>query len=233
MNILIVEDNEKQMQALELLIKEFFNENNLDYQIHIYDHILDIEEMANGCDIIFLDIEVNGENGIDAALKLRKNNKDIKLIFVSNHKKYLVDGYKAHADRYFLKPINKTEFNVEMKDVLNSYILNNMFIKDDKISKSRVHIREILFIEVLQRKTILHMINKSPLELLYPLSWWQEKLKDAYFSQTHRSFLVNMQNVTSYNSTAVNLINSKNIPLSRTYRMEFEKNYQFYLNVLL
>lgn len=232
MNVLIVDDNTIDANRLYKLLYNFFYLNHIECKVHIVNNVNDIK-LGNEYDLIFLDIEINNSNGICVAKELRKFNKNTRIIIVSNYEKYALEGYKVQANRYFLKPVNPVEFNAEMSDVLKQYILQNKYFMDNKLCNHKIYYRDILYIETLQRHSYIYLSNDDPIISLYPLKYWTEIFKDAYFAQSHKSFIVNLQNVSSFNSNEINLINNKKLPLSRKYKESFLKQYQLFLDVLV
>lgn len=233
MKILIVDDDKRDIESLRLLLNDFFKKYNMNHEISIMYTIKDINLLCSGYDIIFLDIEIKDINGIMIAQEIRKVNKHTKIIFVSNYDKYSLEGYKVRADRYFLKPIVASEFNAEMKDILQCYILDHLYIYDTKICNQRIFYRDILYIEIIQRHSYIHVLNGKPIITPYTLKYWEGKLCDAYFGQPHKSFFINLQNVSSFNSNEIKFINDEKIPLSRTFKNSFIKEYQLYLDILV
>lgn len=229
-NICIIDDDLDQLYIMNKLVKEFFSELTQLFQIQLKTNVDDVLNQINTIDILFLDIELNSINGIKFAKEIRKQNKDIKIILISNYTKYLVDGYKVQADRYFLKPINKLEFFHEMNDVLKDFIMRNQFIYDKHISNTKIYVNDILYLEILNRKTILHLLDNRIFKYPYTLKWWKDYLSSFCFIQTHRAFLVNMYNISSYNNTSITLFNNEKIPLSYKYKDNFETTYLKFLN---
>jgi two-component SAPR family response regulator len=69
-------------------------------------------------DIVFLDIEMRGENGIEAAEKIMQVNDEIDIIFVTAHDQYAVDAFNVQAVDYILKPIERERLARSMKQLL-------------------------------------------------------------------------------------------------------------------
>lgn len=235
MRILITEDNLSQRNCLISLINDFFEKYNITFSITCADKSDEIHNLIlniSNYDLVFLDIEFNELNGIDIAMEIRRKTKDIKIIFTSNFDKYLIDGYKAHADRYFLKPIKKNIFEIEMLDIIQNYILNNKYIVHENFSPHKIYLKDILYIEKLQRKSIVYLTNNQVIQSSHTLKWWIEFLNDKRFVQCHRSFFVNMQNIKTYNKKEIYLTNNTNIPLSKFYYNSLNEEFSLYLNSL-
>ena len=121
-NILIYDDNQKDIDQLLQCIENFFIKVNLQYQIHICKNKADLLQYIKKSDLLFLDMEINEDNGIEIGLELQELKHDCRIIITTNYSKYAIDGYKIHADRYFIKPINQLEFNLEMEARIKKYI---------------------------------------------------------------------------------------------------------------
>lgn len=227
--ICIIDDDINEINILYTLVNDFFSTLTQSFEILTKANVDDILDQINNIDILFLDIELKNINGIDFAKEIRTQNNDLKIILISNYTKYLVDGYKIRADRYFLKPIDKLEFFYEMNDVLKDFIMRNQFILDKNISNTKIYVNDIFYLEVLNRKTILHTLDYQ-LKYSYTLKWWEDYLSPYCFVQTHRAFLVNMYNISSFNNTSITLLNNEKVPLSNTYKDNFEITYSKFLN---
>lgn len=233
MKVLIYEDNTEDLKSLIECIKKFFYEKELTYDLEICTESNQLYKHAIDHDLVFLDIEGNNENGIDIGINIRKINPDIKLIFISNFSKYLIDGYKANANRYFLKPIKQEWFNLELENVLNDYLQNNVSFTDHKIYPNKIYIKQILYVEFKNRKTYLHLFSGKVIETPYPLKYWIEKLEKYHFKQSYKSFLVNLRQISSISKIDVILLNDEKIPLSRIYKKDLERGFLECLKIMV
>lgn len=226
-NILICDDNELDRKYLSRLVEDFFESLSLSCKIDCLRDFVNINDCFSAYDIIFLDIELESRNGINLANEIRKYNQDIIIIITSNYQKYLVEGYTIEAKRYFLKPINKEIFNMEMKNVINTQFKQHYGFDDPKISRQSIYYKDICHIEFLGRKTILHCINNNEFIAPYPLKYWIERLTEVGFAQSYKSYLVNLLFVTGFSKDEkdVILINDEMIPLSRKYKKTFMEQY--------
>lgn len=233
MKILIFEDNKSDYDNLTDCIFKFFNEKGTSYKIDICPNKEFLFNYINKYDILFLDIELGDENGIDLGLELRQRHEKCIIIITSNFAKYVFDGYKIHADRYFLKPINYIEFKLEMNSVIKNYMFYEMGINDPEISKKKIYYRDILYIDIYDRKSRIHLMNGTILISSRPLYAWIKELENLYFGQPHKTFLVNYNHISGFKKNDIILINEELIPLSRHFRKEFEQGYINYLHETL
>ena len=123
-HILIYEVHQKDIDNLLLCLNNFFEKTKQNYETYICKNKKDLIQNITKADLLFLDMEINNENGIDIGLELENIKHDCRIIITTNYSKYAIDGYKIHADRYFIKPINQLEFNIEMNAIIKKYIKN-------------------------------------------------------------------------------------------------------------
>ena len=154
MKILVYDDNIDDIKQLENCITNFFNKINEEYKIAYCQTQKELFSLINSYDLLFLDIELSDENGIDIGLKLRKMKTDCLVIITTHYMKYAIDGYKIDAERYFIKPIVQSEFDIEMTHIMHKYYNNLLGFYDEKLSKNKIYFKNILYFEFFNRKTI-------------------------------------------------------------------------------
>ena len=166
-------------------------------------------------------------NGIEIASKIRTYNRSSIIIITSSFKKYLIDGYKIEAKRYLIKPIDEKVFNIEMQSVLSTSFKQQSGFFDKKISQYKIHYKDMLYIEFLNRHTIIHFVNNIEKKTTYPLKHWIEKLSNKGFGQPYKSFLVNLDYVSGFSSDGKDIImnNGEKIPLSKNFKKSFTNQY--------
>lgn len=228
MNVLIIDNNELEANKLFMILKDFFILHKVCYEIQIATSLI-AKDINVSYDLVFLDID-NLED-INLLKKLKKGRR-AKIILTSYYRKYAIEGYKVNAERYFLKPINIAEFNKEMYIMLRYDILNNLYLDQNIISYQKIYYGDILYVEVLQKHSYLHILNNTTICSNSTLKFWEKIFSNAFFSKSHKSFLVNLQNISSLNSNNINLINSEKIPLSRKYKVSFINDYRAYLDII-
>lgn len=226
MRIGIYDDNSLDMNQIEGLISALMKENKIEYNIYRINNTQELFIKCNEMDLLFLDIELNSEeNGINIGLELKKRKAPCKIIITSKYQKYLIEGYKIRAERYFIKPINPREFSIEMKSVLQDYYYSEFGITDPKICDYKIKIKNIVYVEFDERHTYLIMENQQKLQTPYPLKYWIDMFKEYGFSQCYKSYFVNLKYVDYIDKIDVVLINDMKIPLSRHYKKNFKKDY--------
>lgn len=180
-------------------------------------------------DIAVLDVEMEGTDGIRLGEYLRSINPHIILIYVTAHRKYLDDALNLNAVRFFEKPIDPQRFYRGLKDAIERIDNTDIsfYLKDGKIIE-KVSAKDIIYIEIEGRKTKIVTINKTCYANEH-INFWKEKLRGTVFVVPHKSYIVNLNFITSYQRESVILNERFVIPISRSSQTEFYRHFMKFL----
>ena len=227
LKVMIIDDSYQDAKYLENLCIKYFVNHNIDFKIQIELKLMDDWNIFSDIDILFMDVKIGNNNGIEFSKELRKNIPELIIIVTSKYSQYLIDGYSIDAKRYFLKPIDEEIFNKEMENVLGLTFQKYMGFYDSAIAPYKIHYNRILYVEFIDRVSILHFVNNVQIKTHYPLKYWQNKLNEYGFSQPYRSYIVNVKYILgiSIDEKDVYLVNNEKIPLSKFYKKTFKQDY--------
>lgn len=156
-------------------------------------------------DILFLDIEMPGINGIYVGNELKRKNRNIIIFVVTSYPEYLDDAMRFQVFRYLSKPLDVQRFFRNMKDAMNLY--NAITVKVPIETRQGVHTllaSSIIMVEAFGRKVIVHSTIRD-FESVHNMQYFLELLPKNCFFQTHRSFIVNFEHVTDFDHTLVHM----------------------------
>ena len=181
-------------------------------------------------DILFLDIEMPGMNGIYVGNELKMRNENIIIFIVTSHSEYLDEAMRFHVFRYLSKPLDKQRFFRNMKDAVDLY--NSMTVKIPIETKQGVHTlpaSSIVAIEAQGRKITVHTV-KGDFESVHTIKYWENLLPKNHFFQTHRSFIINFEYVTDFDHTLVHMNDNQfHAYLTKRKYSAFKETYLLYL----
>ena len=185
-------------------------------------------------DILFLDIQMPGRNGMETARELRKKDKNVILIFVTAVEEYVFQAFDVGAFHYIIKPIDDVKF----ADVLRKAVeeLNSKCVKEKTpeekyvmINNAGVHskvlIEDIVYAEVFNRKIVIHKLNEA-IEYYGKLSDLEALAGDNFF-RPHRAYLINFKYVVKYDATTIYLETGSVLMAKQNYPV-FVKKYMKY-----
>jgi DNA-binding LytR/AlgR family response regulator len=174
-------------------------------------------------DLIFLDIEMPGTNGIEF---LKKSKIDTNVILTTAYENYALESYNYNVIDYLLKPISTERFHqaiTKAKEIIthrqSSKKSNFFYLKCDK-ELQKILFDDILYIEAMhnyvkiittQKRFIHHGTLKKILS----------QLPDNSFIQVHKSFVISKKQIQIYSNDTIQ-IGSYKIPIGRNYKSEIK-----------
>ena len=222
--IAIVEDEDLWINTLSEYL-ERFSENNSDYNFEksiFRDGDEIVENYQGNYDLIFMDIEMQFMNGMDAAEAIRLKDEAVEIIFVTNMAKYAIEGYKVKAMDYVLKPIHYNTFEESLKRALK-----NIRQKEDKFicinmkdGVEKISISQIRYVESRGHRLSFHLSEKVLETTVYSMKEMEAALAPEGFSRCNSGCLVNLKYVKGLKNGMV-LIDDETISVSRGRKQEF------------
>lgn len=186
-------------------------------------------------DLIFLDIYLQGKNGMDLLRAIPGIRSEI--IFVTAHSGYALDAFKFMTSGYLLKPVNEIELaatvdraisRIQYKKQIqpNTEQLMNMRIGiPDTKAINYIAIRDILYLEAWKSYTKVITVNQEILSA-YNIGKFKEILPRPCFYQVHRSFIINLEHVSRYENVGnVVLDNGKELPVAKSVRAQLQSHF--------
>lgn len=203
---------------------------------------------AGGLDILFLDIQMEPVDGMEAAKRLRAAGSDVTIIFVTALEEYVYQAFDVGAFHYLVKPFSQAKFYEvlrraaqERKQRTERFASSpyagqktegdgeGLVIKKGGKTR-RVLLCGICWLEVFNRKIVLHTADEE-IEFYGKLSEMETRLGED-FVRCHRAYLVNMRYIDRYDACGITLENGETIPLARQKYAEFVKRYLGYMQRL-
>ena len=230
MRILICDDDALIIERLQKYIKIFFE--NIDVKCPELICFSDGESLLadkGEKDILFLDVEMPGMNGIYVGKELKKKNENIIIFIVTSYSEYLDEAMRFHVFRYLSKPLDKQRFFRNMKDAVDLY--NTMTVKIPVETKQGVHTllaSSVIAVEAQGRKVTVHT-TLCDFESTHNMQYWLELLPKNRFFQTHRSFIINLEYVTDFDRNLVHMADNQSAYLTKRKYSSFKEAYLLYL----
>lgn len=193
--------------------------------------LVDYIEKGAKYDLIYLDIEMQHKNGVEAARRIRKIDMNVLIIYVTSHESFAKEVFEVSAYRFITKPIDKNIFEKYFLSAIET-IRNVPVYYRYQYNKIRYKllIEDIIYFR--SDKRITYIVTKNGEEKCYEkLNDIEKKLNDfnVVFFRTHQSFLVNPKYVTVYMYDSMTLFDGSVISISIKRRKEVNKQYCSYI----
>ncbi len=190
-------------------------------------HLADAVKAGIRFDIIFLDIEIEKEDGITAARKIREVDKNALIVYVTNHENYMQESFSVRPFRFLVKPVDEMQmaacFWAAYEEISSA---DSYFRYSYQRLSHKVPIRDILYFESKKRKVYI-VTEKEVFELYGKLNDIEKSLKASKtaFLRVHQSFLVNYKPVDGLAYDFIVMDNGKRISISEDRRRLISKQY--------
>jgi DNA-binding LytR/AlgR family response regulator len=181
-------------------------------------------------DLIFLDIQMPGINGIDFARSIPPRTL---VIFTTAFSEFALNSYEVEAIDYLIKPVQAERFQKAVEKAqsyhrlltaqqvtsdVQSIASDYIFVKADR-KTFRIYFKDILFIAGLKDYVVLHTVERQLITAMN-VKTISDQLPAQLFLRTSKSYIINTQHVTSFDNNTV-YIGKHEIPIGNVYRTSF------------
>ena len=231
MNIAIIDDYEDDRLKLETMVLDYCAQNNRQVRIDFYENSERfLRTYKKGFyDIIFLDIYMSGITGMETAQKLRMQNEDCHLIFVTSSLEHAVDSYDVQATYYLTKPVTEHKFK-DVMDICCRQIDDGKYIEvlANRLP-TRIPIKHILYAETYQNAITLHT-NVAVIKTYMTFQSFLELLEeDSRFLCCYKGCAVNMDHISGLAEDCFIMDNEDRVPIRKRELNAIKNKYTNYL----
>lgn len=239
MKLAICDDEKDIRNYLEKCVREVSS----DVEILTFPNASDLLRDGSDADIVFLDIQMPGMDGMKAARILRTTGSRAVIVFVTALEDAVFEAFDVDAVHYIVKPFDKSRLTDAIRKAITAAnerkavadILSgeheeavpprSFTVKSGGVNR-RVILTDIAYAEVFDRRIVLHMQDKECIEF-YGRMTELEHVSGSDFFRIHRAYLINLKYVSSYDSKSVAVMGNP-IPVARGKYPDFVKAYMSY-----
>lgn len=190
-------DDDQQVRSILHTILDTYPEKK-DFVIQEYsDGInleLDLIEDPHRFDLVFLDIYLGNDNGLETARHLRQRGINTPIAFLTTSRDYAVESYEVEAVDYLLKPLSADRVYTVLKKQLLRLPSQPEFVYRKGNDVRHIPHRDILFVESANHRLYLHLKDEV-LDFIGRIDQLENQLNNPCFLRCHQSFLVNMHHI--------------------------------------
>lgn len=229
MNVCILEDEIETASVIKSFVLKYCFENNIFVNVTIFNDSFDlIESKKFNYDIFLLDIQLPHINGMDVGKKIREENSNTVIIFITNLANFAIQGYSVGALDFILKPVSYNTFSFRFKNACNlvqTIMKRNVTLVLDGKLRS-IDSNEILYFEIMDHKIVVHTLKKT--YFAYgTLKEIEKSLSNvsSMYERCNSCYLVNLYNIKEIDKDSV-LIGNVSLKISKNKKKNFIKKYR-------
>lgn len=230
LNIAICDDDIQTTGRMEMLIQKIAKRNFVDTEIEVFwngEGLVDAVIDGDCFDIIYLDIEMDKEDGISAAKRIRMYDKNVLIVYVTSHENHMKESFSVRPFQFLVKPVSEKQMEVCFKTAHEDINGGDFYFRYSyQRVNHKVPVRDILYFESNKRKVSI-VTEKDTFVLYGKLNEIENSLKrcKVSFLRVHQSFLVNYKHVDRQGYDFVVLDNGKKISISEDRRKMISEQY--------
>ncbi|BCJ92550.1 DNA-binding response regulator [Anaerocolumna cellulosilytica] len=237
LTIAICDNNTKDSKKIEAIVKGYMDTKCMSYRMYCYNSGEELLAFRIKFDLVFLDIAMDGINGIQAGRKLREMNRNVKIVYTTSYQQYCIQAVnKVHAFAYLEKPVTKEKAEYQLNEIIQ-------YIKEEKEKMKTINfevveiteegkletriknfeVNDIYYFEYLNRKIKIRL-EQEEYFFVYSMKELAQKMKLYDFTVCHQCYLVNLRHVKKIKGYEVFLDGSNEVlPVSQKKSAEFRK----------
>lgn len=224
------DDEVYQIKVNHLFLNEIASKNGYDFECHGFSSGKQLKNYlaSHPLDLLFLDIDLGEESGIDAAAWVSQNYPHIRIVFVTGHREFAEEAFEVEALGYLVKPYDIKKMEKVLKRAVNflegdrEKEPSEIIITDENIKK-KINRQDILFVERQQSKSII-VTRGREYQVYETMTSLCERLGDS-FLRINQGEIVNCSMIKEIKGNTLYLKNGKEMSIGRTYRKEVLAKY--------
>lgn len=227
MRIAICDDDRGFHGVIERLTEQY----ELARNIRIYTRHFDRGEalpIPNEFDVVFMDYEMKGINGIETAKRLREANSNATIIFLSAYPEAALDSFEVSAFRFLKKPVDKDKLFKALDDYWASFDHDSILTFKTRDGGHTVKTSDIIYLEGDRGHTTIRTKDKS-FYVYETLMQLEIRLPPEKFVRCHKTFVAGLAHIKNHNVTEMVFDNGEKASIGRYYSKSFKNALQNYI----
>lgn len=227
LRVAICDDETVILSKIDELARVFFRTHCVDCKIQAYQSsknlLYDLQDGIN-YDLLLLDIEMPGIDGMDLAKVIRGTMPAAKIIFITSHLEYAITAYEFSVFRYIPKTVIDDKLPPALEDYYKLYRLerNEFYTVEIKNHVEQLPYREILYILKDGKYAVFHLTGGKTQSVRKTLAQVFEEMSKEYFCFADRGCIVNLANVVGIDDTGIFFPDDQRITISKANISDFK-----------
>lgn len=231
LTVAICDDDKMALGVVSGAVRSAFESNGVEADIHVFPNAKKLHEAVGREEfqLIFLDIDMPGMDGIQYGKHLRRTNNATEIIYVSNCESRVFESFEVHPFGF----IRKSNFLKDLSDVIRLYVAahknsgpsQTIDLPTHYNSRISARIENILYFEGNGIYQMLYRTDGEPVEIVSRMEQLEISLTEHGFMRIHKGYLVNYRHIVRIDVLEVTLTTGQKLPVSRRKSKEIKQQY--------
>ena len=227
--IAVCDDSPEFLQQAVNMVERWSEESGVPAEIYRFDNgdALLAKNAVTHMDIIFLDIIMPLQSGIDTAKELRQSDKAVKIIFLTSSPEFALDSYEVKAQDYLLKPVTYEKVKETLTECSHTFEEKpkNIVLKT-AFGYQKLYFHDMEYAEAQNKRVVFYLRTGKTVESAESLHSLEDRLclNDGFFFFFF-IYLVYLPNVDHFSMTEIITKFGRSIPIARGYGKAFKEAY--------
>lgn len=219
--IAVCDDEPAMLKDIGALVGRYMKGRGVGYEAVFFTNGEQLLESGQSFDIVLLDICLGGMDGIETARKLRKDQKDCCLIFITALREYVFDAFDVEAAQYLIKPVSSEKLWAVLDKALERMQKNenDTILIYRRQGYIKLRLSEIYYCESLNHQVAIYTCGN--VQHCYGKIEEIARQLNEDFYRCHRSYICNMWHVQGYQKGFAYFPNGESIPVAKRRQPEF------------
>lgn len=232
-HIFICDDDDEFLKSIKEKIGRILMKNKISINLYSYtsakNMIFDLQDQNLSTAIFFMDIVMPGLSGIEAAKIIRGMGIDAQIIFLTSSKKHVFEALDIMPMHYLIKrDFSELKFEKVLMMALKTCFRksNDFFCYKVSHTIKRISVDKIMFFEVKNRVVLMYKDDGSADEFYATIKNLEDSFKFKSFIRIHRSYLVNLEHISSLEKKHITFKNGAILPIGEKYSEDVKNMYE-------
>lgn len=228
MKIAICDDEPLLQRELKRHLDRYARERNMVFRYDFYKSGAELLAGYFEADLLFLDYQMEGLDGLETAKRLRAEQNRTPIIFLTSYSHIVFDTFAVNAYRFLVKPVDPAKLYAALDDYITLQDDDKFIvIKEGEVSR-RINIDDIIYAEAADKYCFVRTTEEG-FTFRKTLAEFEEMLPKDRFFRSHRTYLVGFRHILSHTENTIMLDNQEKALISKLKSTPFKKAFQDYI----
>jgi len=228
MRLALCDDDRQFVKELKPLIYQYGNNHRFEMVIDVFHCGEALLRSKKAYDIIFLDYQMAGVDGLSAAKTLRNRNVNCAIVFITSYpREFIRQAFEVNAFRFHEKPFERDSLYETLDDFFRMHGHDYPILLQHDRETVQIYTKDIIYLEAMNKHCMVHLADHR-LYVAKTMTKISELLPRSHFHRVGRAFVVNFNFVSKYNSYEIFFKNGASVHISRRFLAVFKDAYRAY-----